>query len=99
MKKAEIGPAVLAGRKVLVGEYLGSESRDTTKRPGRINLHKLLVGDAVIEMSDFTAAGEKAVPFLPEGLKSRATVAIEWREWEASKWGIRVRGRVLPLTD
>lgn len=100
MKQSEILPAVLAGEKIIVGEYRGFEARALPDGKNVITANFVLAGREVMPVETFAPKGftvEQAKALAPSGLKLGDRVVVRFTEWGKTKFGLRANGTVEAL--
>lgn len=102
MKQAEVVNLVLTGNKVVIGEFLGWEVRESpnSKKPGHFNVIatcKCLVGSEVVAVQKFQPDGTRAAGVARPAWKDRERVAIVFRSWENTRYGTQANGELHKL--
>jgi len=93
MKQAEITDKVMAGQKLLVGEWRESDLKTFARNGESATVHTdwVLVGREMVLVERWLGRGEQAAP---RQWKRGQPVVIEWSSWAQGSCGIRCRGTV-----
>ena len=100
MKQIEILPAVLGGRKLVVGQFRDWEANERQK-PGKpsyvIVSTFVLVGREVVEVTEFAPKGVSRDSIARPAFKVGESVIIDFKDWQNTDYGLRANGAVSAL--
>ncbi|MHB8521874.1 MAG: hypothetical protein ACYDH9_14085 [Limisphaerales bacterium] len=102
MKEAELGSAVLAGQKLVIGDFRDWEvvERPNSKEPSKpyvIEQTYCAVGREIVCVRRFLENGAVVKSVTRPGYKAGDRVVVRWENWEQSKYGTRASGVVESL--
>jgi hypothetical protein len=99
MKQSEIGPAVMAGEKVMVGEFRDwqCDERESTKKPGTFNVFLktfVVIGRDTVEVTAFAERGQRKADVKRPAWKVGDRVVIKFTAYSRTQYGLRCDGQV-----
>jgi len=101
MKQAEILPAVMAGHKLVVGQFRDWETKEIPGKGGKpsnvIVSTFVLCGREVVEVTHFAERGVARSSITRPAYKAGDAVVINFKDWQNTNWGLRASGEVQPL--
>lgn len=102
MKTSAIGPAVIAGEKILVGEFRdwGADEKPVRDQPGRFHVFEkayVVIGRDSVEVTNFVRDGKRLADLHRPAVERGALVAIRYNSFARSPYGTRAEGTIEPL--